>query len=280
MLLATGINAYFDQFKWRTVGPHIFDAVLQIILYAALFWIINRVAIFLIDRSFDTYMKGRHINEKRAQTVHTLVRNTTRYVVVFFAIYTILSALGFPIGTLIASAGIVTVIVGLGAQGIIRDVIAGFLILMEQQMEVGDSVIINNNTTGRVVAFGLRVTTIKDADGGLNYITNSSITTITNQSRGNVRVQIDLPLHQNVASSQVTKVVKQVNERLLPKHPEVVGRISIQGPIMLPQTTTVGVSVTLFVKPGEQGTTKATFTTAYLNALGQAGIDLSTTIGK
>ncbi|GEK28648.1 mechanosensitive ion channel family protein [Furfurilactobacillus siliginis] len=263
------LNQYFDQFRWRTLGPQLINIVVQVILYTVVFWLVNRLAIFLIDRSFDTYMKSKRINKKRADTLHTLIRNTTRYVVVFFAIYTILSVLGFPIGTLIASAGIVTVIVGLGAQGIIRDVIAGFLILMEQQMEVGDNVIINDKTTGRVVAFGLRITTVKDANGGLNYITNSSITTVTNLSRSNLRVQIDVPYQEASQTTIVTKAIKQVNERLLPKHPEIVGRALIQGPSLLPDTHGLMVSVTFFVKNGDAANVKATFTTAYLTAIAQ-----------
>ena len=83
-------------------------------------------------------------------------------------------------------------------------------------MEVGDTGIINGTTSGRVVALGLRLTTIKDADGGLNYITNSSITTITNQSRTNMRVQIDLPLKADTVTNQAIKTVTAVNDRLLP----------------------------------------------------------------
>ncbi len=273
-LAVANFSDFFNQFKWQTFGPHLLNMVLQIILYSVLFWLINRAAIFLIDRSFDTYMKNRRINQKRAETLHTLIRNTTRYIVVFFFIYTILSVLGFPIGTLIASAGIVTVVVGLGAQGIIRDVIAGFLILMEQQMEVGDNVVINDKTTGRVVAFGLRLTTIKDADGGLNYITNSSITTVTNLSRTNMRVQIDLPLKSDTITNQAIKTVKAVNERLLPKHPEVVGRASITGPLILEDTHLLAISVTLYVKNGDQSNVRSTFTTSYLNAFHQEGIEL------
>ncbi|QLE65636.1 mechanosensitive ion channel family protein [Furfurilactobacillus cerevisiae] len=274
MMTVASFSEFFEQFKWRTFGPHLLNMVLQIALYSVLFWLINRIIVFLIDRSFGTYMKNRRINQKRAETLHTLVRNTTRYIVVFFFLYTILSVLGFPIGTLIASAGIVTVVVGLGAQGIIRDVIAGFLILMEQQMEVGDNVIINGTTSGRVVAFGLRLTTIKDADGGLNYITNSSITTITNQSRTNMRVQIDLPLKADTATNQAIKTVKAVNDRLLPKHPEVVGRAVIQGPTILPKTHLLAISVTMYVKNGDQSNVRSTFTTSYLNALHQEGIEL------
>lgn len=273
LILTNGVTTYFNQFRWRQVGPRLFDGVLQVILYSVLFWLVNRLAIFLIDRSFDTYMSNRRINQKRAETLHTLIKNTTRYIVVFFYLYTILSVLGFPIGTLIASAGIVTVVVGLGAQGIIRDVIAGFLILMEQQMEVGDNVIINDKVAGRVVGFGLRLTTIKDADGGINYITNSSITVITNQSRNHLRVQIDLPIRPGTSTNQVNKVIKQVNERLLPKHPEVVGRVSVQGPVILPATGGLAVSVIMFVKNAEVDNVRTLFTTSYLTALSQAGVE-------
>ncbi|MDN6968017.1 mechanosensitive ion channel [Oenococcus sp. UCMA 17063] len=265
-LIKTFAN-YWQKFKWETIGPKILDSIIQIIIYSIIFWIINRLVIFLVDRSFNTYLKSRRINKKRANTIHTLARNTVRYFIVFFYLYTILSALGFPIGTLVASAGIVTVVVGLGAQSIIRDVISGFLILLEQQMEVGDNVIINNDISGRVTAFGLRITTIKDADGGLNYVTNSSITTINNQSRANMRIQIDIPIKDVQESSLAIKAIKNVNENILNKNNSIISQPQIQAPIVLESNNTFGITIVLFVKNGQQAKIKTQLTTSYLKAI-------------
>ncbi|AZZ60614.1 mechanosensitive ion channel [Oenococcus sp. UCMA 16435] len=265
-LIKTFAN-YWQKFKWETIGPKILDSIIQIIIYSIIFWIINRLVIFLVDRSFNTYLKSRRINKKRANTIHTLARNTVRYFIVFFYLYTILSVLGFPIGTLVASAGIVTVVVGLGAQSIIRDVISGFLILLEQQMEVGDNVIINNDISGRVTAFGLRITTIKDTDGGLNYITNSSITTINNQSRANMRIQIDIPIKDVQESPFAVKAIKNVNENILNKNNSIISQPQIQAPIVLESNNTFGITIVLFVKNGQQAKIKTQLTTSYLKAI-------------
>nr|KGO17135.1 mechanosensitive ion channel protein MscS [Oenococcus oeni X2L] len=267
-LIKTFAN-YWQKFNWEIIGPKILDSIIQIIIYSIIFWIINRLAVFLLDRSFDTYLRSRRINKKRADTLHTLTRNTVRYFIVFFYLYTILSALGFPIGTLVASAGIVTVVVGLGAQSIIRDIISGFLILLEQQMEVGDSVIINGNISGRVVAFGLRITTIKDTDGGLNYITNSSITTINNQSRANMRVQINIPIKNVQQSPLAIKAIKNVNETILNKNNSIISQPQIQAQVVLENNNTFGITIILFVKNGQQSKIKAQLTSSYLKAIEQ-----------
>ena len=73
-------------------------------------------------------------------TVNALVLNIYRYTCYFFLFYAILSEIGDPVGTLIAGAGIFSLALGLGAQSLVSDIVTGFFILLEQQLDVGDTV--------------------------------------------------------------------------------------------------------------------------------------------
>ncbi|WP_439425469.1 mechanosensitive ion channel family protein [Oenococcus alcoholitolerans] len=258
---------YWENFDWTKIGSLIINNVIQILIFSLIFWLINRIAVFLVDRSFLTYSKSKRINKKRAATLHTLLKNTARYIVVFFYLYTILSILDFPIGTLIASAGIVTIVIGLGAQSIIKDIISGFLILLEQQMEVGDTVTINNNVNGKLVAFGLRITTIKSADGSLNYIANSSITTIKNQSRNSSKIQIDLPVGQTEYFDQIIKKISQITKQEAKTNKNILDQGQIKAPTVLSENNILGISVLLTVKNSQSDKIKSELTSKYLSEI-------------
>lgn len=107
----------------------------------------------------------------------------------FFYVYTILSNLGVPVGTLVAGAGILSVAIGLGTQGLVSDVINGLTILIEGQLRVGDSVTIQS-IDGTVVSIGLRTIELRALDGTLHYLPNRSITTISNHSQENQNITI------------------------------------------------------------------------------------------
>ncbi|MFP9068785.1 mechanosensitive ion channel family protein, partial [Enterococcus faecalis] len=85
-----------------------------------------RVGKYLIDKSFNQYSKKAILNESRLKTLHSLLNTIFHYTRGFFFIYAILSAIGVPIGSLLAGAGIAGVAIGLGAQGFMSDVITGF----------------------------------------------------------------------------------------------------------------------------------------------------------
>ena len=113
---------------------------LYLVFLILLFAILNRVGKYLIDKSFKQYSKKSVLNESRLKTLHSLLNTIFQYTMGFFFIYAILSVIGVPIGSLLAGAGIARVAIGLGAQGFMSDVITGFFIIMEQQMDVGDYV--------------------------------------------------------------------------------------------------------------------------------------------
>ena len=119
---------------------------------------------------------------ERARTIGSVLRSILNAVVWIVALTMILGEFGFNLGPVIASAGIVGVAVGLGAQTLVRDVISGIFMLIEDQYGVGDHVNILT-IQGVVERVGLRITTVRADDGTLWYIRNGEILTLGNASK-------------------------------------------------------------------------------------------------
>lgn len=118
----------------------------------------------------------------RQITIIKLVNSFIKWGIVVFAILWTLSKWGVDTSTLIASAGILTLVIGLGAQSLISDIVAGVFIVLEAEYLVGDIVIIDG-WRGTVKEIGIRTTKIEDAGGNIKIINNSEIKSIINQTQ-------------------------------------------------------------------------------------------------
>jgi small conductance mechanosensitive channel len=117
----------------------------------------------------------------QVRTLAGVIRTTGLAVIASIVGLQVLAAVGMNLAPLLASAGVAGVAIGLAAQNIVRDMLNGVLILIENQFNVGDSVRVAG-VAGVVEAMTLRKTTVRDADGTLYMIPNSQITTVANQS--------------------------------------------------------------------------------------------------
>ncbi|XIF20390.1 MAG: mechanosensitive ion channel family protein [Acetilactobacillus jinshanensis] len=148
---------------------------------------------------------------KKVSTLHTLSINALSYGLVIFWIYSVLSLIGIPVGTLITGAGIFSLAIGLGAQGFVSDIVSGFFILFEHQLNVGDYVQIGE-IQGTVKAIGLRTTQVTSIDGTLNYIPNRNITVISNFSRNNMTAIIQIKINPDTPIKKSLNIIKAVNQ--------------------------------------------------------------------
>lgn len=130
---------------------------------------------------------------QRAEAIGSVLRNLVSAVVFSIAFLLVLSELSFDLAPLIASAGIAGVALGFGAQSLVKDLIAGLFMLLEDQYGVGDTVDLGE-ATGVVEAVGLRITTVRDVRGVLWYIRNGEIVRVGNKSQGWAMVIIDMPI--------------------------------------------------------------------------------------
>jgi small conductance mechanosensitive channel len=120
-----------------------------------------------------------------------------------------LDIIGFNLAPLLASAGIAGIAIGLAAQTIVKDMLNGFLILVEDQYSVGDTVRLAG-VTGVVEALTLRHTTVRDPDGTLYVIPNSQVTTVANLNSGYSMANIHVSVDFSANPDQVTKLLQQI----------------------------------------------------------------------
>lgn len=130
---------------------------------------------------------------QRAEAIGSVLRSFVTAFVYSIAVLMVLREFGFDLAPLLASAGIAGVALGFGAQTLVKDLIAGLFMLLEDQYGVGDYVDLGD-TSGVVEAVGLRVTTIRDEHGVLWYIRNGEITRVGNRSQGWALVVVDVPI--------------------------------------------------------------------------------------
>lgn len=261
-----------SKIDWQQIVLNIGGKIIEIILFSALFWIIDRVGKHLIHHLFITNANTSETASNRLSTIFTLLLNIFHYIIMFFWLYAILSTLGVPVGTLIASAGIFSVALGLGAQGFVSDIVTGFFILLEDQFDVGDYVKIET-VEGTVSAMGLRTTQITSADGTLNFVPNRKILIISNQSRNDMRVLIDLHITASTPAADLTQAIEATNKTLVPDYPDIIGEPDIQG-VTTQADGTLVFRVQFYVKNGMQFAIQRDFLAAYLAAAKDAGIQL------
>ncbi|MDT7572794.1 MAG: moderate conductance mechanosensitive channel [Actinomycetota bacterium] len=144
---------------------------------------------------------------QRAETIGSVLRSSAALVIYTVAGAMILSELGFDLGPVIASAGIVGVAVGFGAQNLIKDFLNGMFMILEDQYGVGD-VIDAGEATGTVEAVGLRTTRLRDVAGTVWHIRNGEVVRIGNKSQGWARAVLDIPVAWDSDVAHVREVLQ------------------------------------------------------------------------
>src|SRR5690349_4864232 len=200
----------------------------------------------------NTFIPERR--RQRAEAIGSVLRSFVTAVVFTMATLLVLGELGFNLGPLLASASIVGVALGFGAQSLVKDLIAGLFMLLEDQYGVGDTVDLGE-ATGVVETVGLRITTVRDMRGVLWYIRNGEIVRVGNKSQGWALVVIDIPIGF-VGSEEAAAVLRTAAEVVAasPEHrneflepPDVVGveQLTVDGAVIrtIAKTTAEGQAV-------------------------------------
>ncbi|MDZ7834877.1 MAG: mechanosensitive ion channel family protein [Alkalibacterium sp.] len=265
-------SEFWQALEWQQIALSVIIVFIQILLALIIFFIVKRVGRYVIEKIFKRYMKEKHLVPNRLNTLYKLSKNIFNAVLYFFLVYAILELIGIPVGTLVASAGVIGLALSLGAQGFVADIVNGFMILLEKQIDVGDVVEISG-ISGTVEDVNLKTTQVKDFDGTLHFIPNREITIISNRSRADMRVMIQIRLYPSTNLQDVRKVLEKVNQAAVPEYDEITiepAEISFVpvGPGQL------AAQVIMYTKAGTQYGMRNIFYEKYVDALREAGIDL------
>lgn len=268
------ISKYIERLQVEEIAVDIISKIVSLLLLLIVFLIAKRVLNFIFTHAIAKSISLSRQTEARKKTIVKLLHNIMSYTLYFFFISWVLSILGVPVSSLLAGAGLAGVALGLGAQGFLTDVVNGFFILLENQFEVGDSVVIGS-VEGNISSVGIRTTQIRGFDGTLHFIPNRNITVVSNKSRGDMRVQIDIPIYAHTDLAKVSNVIKTINKEQLPAFPEIVGSPTILGPCTN-TTAQLVFRVDIFVQNGKQNYIYSNFYRLYQEALLENDISLPT----
>ncbi|MEQ9618927.1 MAG: mechanosensitive ion channel family protein [Deltaproteobacteria bacterium] len=173
--------------------------------------VINRLETKIAERNGD--MVSALETERRLKTITSLLRHIVFIVLFGIAMVMILKEVGMDIGPIIAGAGILGLAVSFGAQNLVRDIISGFFIILEDQVRVGDIGVING-TAGTVEEINFRTIVIRDLEGTVHVYPNGAINELANKSKGWSRYVIDVGVAYKENVDNVMEVLREIGDEL------------------------------------------------------------------
>jgi small conductance mechanosensitive channel len=187
--------------KWllpdtERLTEHLGEAAVSIALTVAGAWLVQRVGFLVIRRSERWMIRASQGSEhaiQRARTLGQISRHTITSLVAGAALLHSLDVLGWDVKPLLVGASILGAALGFGAQYLVRDIIAGAFILIEDQFTIGDRIEVNGQI-GTVEAITLRMTQLRDFTGRILFVPNGEMKVIVNHSRGWNLAIVDVPI--------------------------------------------------------------------------------------
>ncbi|KUO73523.1 MAG: mechanosensitive ion channel protein MscS [Desulfosporosinus sp. BRH_c37] len=238
--------------NWQNFGLSALNTVIYIVVILVVARLAYGLLIFLLRRMLVDRKVKHLLDERKANTIFSLLRSLLFYGITFTVfLHTLKRVFNFDTGTLLASASVLGVALGFGSQSLVKDIIGGFFILFEDQFSVGE-LVKTGEFTGTIEETGIRTTRIRAWGGELHIIPNGSITAVTNFSRGKMlaKVEIQIPYDEDLdrAMGVMSTVCEEVSAEFGEK---IVEAPTVQGVTQFGERNVV-LRVIAFTQPGEQ----------------------------
>jgi len=214
------LTVQFWQNFWEDAIQLAAGRGLKICVILLLYWGSQQAIYRLIDATLARMVARQHglaeggeERSNRLRTLQGLVKSLVGYILFFVLIVMLLQALTVDVTGLITTAGIGGIAIGFGAQKLVKDVISGFFIIVEDQFAVGEYITIGA-ATGEVLEIGMRITRLRDDQGRLWVISNGDISIVTNQSRAPIEAFIEIGVAPGTDVKQAGNIVNAIGEEL------------------------------------------------------------------
>ena len=215
-------NGFLAQFSRPEVWAQWSERGIRVIVILALAWLFTRVARRMLGqlrnytiRLMNRRREGSTIEmEKRAATIISVLGKLSSMVIWMVALVMALTELTFNIEPLLAGLGVAGLAIGLGAQTLIKDWLGGLFILLEDQLRIGDGVIING-ISGSVEEINLRTTLLRGENGAVHVIANGSISTLSNLTREYSYYVFETTIAHGADADRAMSVIEAVGADLL-----------------------------------------------------------------
>ena len=266
----TGISAWWNNPETHEMLIERPIKILLILIVAVLLnWLANKIirrathhgvqrsqALITVEGRSEQQVRAQQLRrEQRLTTLSNVGRSVAAIVIWAWAVLAILDQLGVNVAPLIASAGVVGVAIGFGAQSLVKDFFSGMFILIENQFGVGDTIQVGD-VVGDVEEMTLRITTLRDIDGALWYIRNGDIDQVGNHSARFSTARLQIPVSVMADPDKVSATIEATAKRAI--HDEPIRDLVMGEPEMLgaSEFNPTYVSFRLAVKtmPGQQWT--------------------------
>ena len=189
-----------------------FATLFQIIAIILLMAVITHLVLFIADKVKPKSSKGR--------SLVTLIKSATSYITFIVGFFWCLAAVGVNVSTIFASVGIITLVVGFGAQSLVEDLITGVFLVFEDQFNVGDIIEVGG-FRGTVESIGIRTTAIKDVGGNIKLINNSDLRNILNRSATDSIAVTSVSVSYGTDIEKVEKCFETLLPAIQAKYPDV-----------------------------------------------------------
>jgi small conductance mechanosensitive channel len=183
--------------------------VIILLLTLITWWLIR----FTLQKIIKRATISKHVDEKRVNTIISVMRSLVNVTLTGLAGTLVMSELGINLGPILAAAGVVGLAIGFGAQSLIKDILSGFFLLIENQVRVGD-VVSASGKAGAVENITLRTLTLRDVAGNVHIIPHGQIDMVTNMTLGWSMVDIKLGVAYREDPDEVVRIMKDVVESL------------------------------------------------------------------
>jgi small-conductance mechanosensitive channel len=211
---------------------------------------------------------------QRAATIGSVMKSMATFLIYGLAFILVLGELGINLAPIIASAGIVGVALGFGAQNLVKDFLSGIFMMIEDQYGVGDVVDVGE-ASGTVEAVGLRITTLRDLNGTVWYVRNGEVLRVGNSSQGFAVAVVDVPLSYSADVERAIEIMSTKATSLLEN--EALAPNVLEPPEMLGVETVtpegIKLRLTVKVRPGKQWAVQRALRAHLLAALDEAGFE-------
>lgn len=210
-------NKYLNDYS-HLVIPWLLTSGIRILFIIVIAYILNKVIYRFISKAVriairpDRY-SSKEAEEKRENTLIQIFTTTSKIAILCITVLMVLNEFGIEIGPILAAAGIVGLAFGFGGQYLIRDIISGLFIILENQYRVGDVVNLDL-ASGKVEQISLRKTTLRDIDGTVHHVPHGEIKRVSNLSTEFSRINLNIGVGYNSDIDQVIAVINKIGNDL------------------------------------------------------------------
>jgi len=251
-----------------TIAKEIYMTVIIIVLA----FIVEKILKSIVKKAFDPTKKHKKFDARKVSTIRSLLCSIIKYVIWIFALLSLLATYGVNTAALVTGLGVVSFVIGLAFQDILKDVLVGVSILFENWYAIGDLVKIGD-FTGTIISVGLKSTRIQAYSGEIKIISNRNVNEVINYSLDKTLAVVDIPVSYETKLDKAEKILKLTAATLKDKIPSLVEEPEVLGVQELADSSVI-FRITGKCKPAKHFEVERQMKKEFKNTLDKNGIKI------